>query len=82
MCVLVVIFPAAENNSFLIMASNCLLQGQQVKQKQKPSCGVPIYMYTGVIESLTKLICNSSGIGVTASLHFNTRYNCCHVTTF
>ena len=39
-------------------------------------------MYTGVIESLTKLICNSSGIGVTASLHFNTRYNCCHVTTF
>jgi len=28
MRVLVVIFPAAENNSFLIMASNCLLPGQ------------------------------------------------------
>jgi len=35
MRVLVVIFPAAENNSFLIMASNCLLQGQQKSSRNK-----------------------------------------------
>jgi len=35
MHVLFVIFPVAENNSFLIMASNCLLQGQQKSSRNK-----------------------------------------------